>query len=394
MPEAATAEKTKKERAVLTGSWFLNGDEAIAEGGLAAGCEFFAGYPITPATEVAERMARRLPDVGGVYIQMEDELGSLAAVLGASWGGKRSMTATSGPGFSLMMENYGLGLMTETPCVIADVMRGSPSTGLPTMTSQSDVMQARWGTHGDVGVIAYVPSSVQECFDLTLEAFNRSEEFRLPVIVLADEVIGHMRERLVIPPADEIVRYERRRPKTPPGDDFLPFKPDDDLVPPMACAGEGYNVHVTGLTHDERGYPVINAVAQRQLVSRLIDKVRQNADRIVRYDEWQTEDAEVLAVAYGSVARSAREAVRMARAEGLRAGLLRPITVWPFPAEPVRRLARQVTGVVVPEVNFGQLVYEVDRCVRDEAKTILMPLLGGTIHKPEDILAKLKEVAE
>jgi 2-oxoglutarate ferredoxin oxidoreductase subunit alpha len=394
MPEAATAEKTKKERAVLTGSWFLNGDEAVAEGGMAAGCEFFAGYPITPATEVAERMARRLPDVGGVYIQMEDELASLAAVLGASWGGQRSMTATSGPGFSLMMENYGLGLMTETPCVICDVMRGSPSTGLPTLTSQSDVMQARWGTHGDVGVVAYVPSSVQECFDLTVEAFNVSEQFRLPVVVLADEVIGHMRERVTIPPADEIFRYERRRPKTPPGDDFMPFKPEDDLVPPMACAGEGYNVHVTGLTHDERGYPVINAAAQRQLVSRLIDKVRRNADKIVRYEEWQTEDAEVLAVAYGSVARSAHEAVRMARAEGLRAGLLRPITVWPFPADPVRELARQVKGVVVPEVNFGQLVYEVDRCVRDEAKTILMPLLGGTIHKPEDILVRLKEVAE
>jgi 2-oxoglutarate ferredoxin oxidoreductase subunit alpha len=391
MPEAATAEK--QDRSVLTGSWFLTGDEAIAEGVMAAGCLFFAGYPITPATEVAERMARRLPDVGGVYIQMEDELASLAAVLGASWGGQRSMTATSGPGFSLMMENYGLGLMTETPCVIADVMRGSPSTGLPTMTSQGDIMQARWGTHGDVGVVAYVPSSVQECFELTVLAFNTAEQFRLPVCVLADEVVGHMRERLVVPPASEIVRHERRKPKVPPNGEFLPFKPEEDLVPPMACAGEGYNVHVTGLTHDERGYPVINAVAQRQLVSRLLDKIRNNADRIVRYEEWQTEDAEVLVVAYGSVARSAREAVRMARADGLRAGLLRPITVWPFPASPVKRLAQQVKGVVVPEVNFGQLVYEVDRCVRDNASTILMPLLGGEIHKPEDILMRLEEVA-
>ncbi|MHC4547632.1 MAG: 2-oxoacid:acceptor oxidoreductase subunit alpha [Planctomycetota bacterium] len=388
-----TTKTVQRNGSVLTGSWFLNGDEAIAEGGLAAGCRFFAGYPITPATEVAERMARRLPDVGGTYIQMEDELASLAAVLGASWAGQRAMTATSGPGFSLMMENYGLGLMTETPCVIADVMRGGPSTGLPTMTSQGDVMQARWGTHGDVGVIAYVPSSPQECFDLTIEAFNASEQYRLPVVILADEVVGHMRERVVIPSSSEIKRCERRRPRTPPSDDFLPFKPDADLVPPMACAGEGYNVHVTGLTHDDRGYPVLNVKAQRQLVGRLIDKVRRNARDIVRYEELETRDAEVVVVAYGSVARSAREAVRQARAKGLRAGLLRPITVWPFPADRVKQLAERVSGFVIAEVNFGQLVYEVDRCVGDKAQTVLSPALGGEIHTPEEIVKRLAEVA-
>lgn len=391
MSENAAVAAPSSPPAVRTGSWFLNGDEAVAEGGLAAGCRFFAGYPITPATEIAEVMARRLPALGGVYIQMEDEIASMAAILGGSWGGKKSMTATSGPGFSLMMENYGLGLMTETPCVIVDVMRAGPSTGLPTHTSQGDVMQARWGTHGDVGVIAYVPSSPQECFDLTVEAFNRSEEYRMPVVVLADEVVGHMRERVVIPPPEGIARVERKKPAEPPSPDFLPFRPDGDLVPPMACAGEGYRVHVTGLTHDERGYPVLNARTQRRLVGRLLDKVRKNADRILRWEEVGTEDAEVLVVAYGSVARSARESVRVLREKGIRAGLLRPVTVWPFPTDRVRALARKVRTIVVPEVNFGQVVYEVDRCSRGRARTVLMPLLGGEIHTPEDIALKVEE---
>jgi 2-oxoglutarate ferredoxin oxidoreductase subunit alpha len=382
-----------RDPAIRTGSWFLNGDEAVAEGSIAAGCRFFAGYPITPATEIAEVMARRLPALGGVYIQMEDEIASMAAILGASWGGRKSMTATSGPGFSLMMENYGLGLMTETPCVIVDVMRAGPSTGLPTHTSQGDVMQARWGTHGDVGVIAYVPSSPQECFDLSVEAFNRSEEFRMPVVVLSDEVVGHMRERVVVPPPSGIRITARRRPRTPPSEEFLPFRPDDDLVPPMPCAGEGYHAHVTGLTHDERGYPVLNARTQRRLVGRLVDKVRKNARRILRTEEVATEDAELLVVAYGSVARSAREAVREAREAGIRVGLLRPITIWPFPSDRLRFLARRVRSILVPEVNFGQMAYEVDRCSRGRARTVLMPLLGGEIHTPEVILERIREEA-
>ncbi len=389
MPEGAAALAS----AARTGSWFLNGDEAVAEGALAAGCRFFAGYPITPATEIAEVMARRLPDHGGVYIQMEDEIASMAAILGGSWGGRKSMTATSGPGFSLMMENYGLGLMTETPCVIVDVMRAGPSTGLPTHTAQGDVMQARWGTHGDVGVIVYVPSSPQECFDLAVEAFNRSEQFRMPVVVLSDEVVGHMRERVVIPPADRILLLDRKKPSAPPSDDHLPFRPGEDLVPPMACAGEGFHVHVTGLTHDERGYPVLNERTQRRLVGRLVDKVRRNVGKILRWEEMETEDAEVLVVAYGSVARSAREAVREAREKGIRAGLLRPITVWPFPTDRVRWLARRVKAILVPEVNFGQVVYEVDRCSRGRCRVDLLPLLGGAIHTPEEILARIEEAA-
>ncbi|MCK6480522.1 MAG: 2-oxoacid:acceptor oxidoreductase subunit alpha [Planctomycetaceae bacterium] len=392
MSEPAVLPSPPAGAGVRTGSWFLNGDEAVAEGALAAGCRFFGGYPITPATEIAEVMARRLPGLGGVYIQMEDEIASLAAVLGASWGARKSMTATSGPGFSLMMENYGLGLMTETPCVIVDVMRAGPSTGLPTATSQGDVMQARWGTHGDVGVIALVPSSPQECFDLTVEAFNLSEEYRMPVVVLADEVIGHMRERVVIPPASEIRIVERRVPGAPPSPGFLPFEPGEDLVPPMACAGEGYRVHVTGLTHDERGYPVLDAPTQRRLVGRLLEKVRRNAPRILRCEEVSTEDAEVLVVAYGSVARSAREAVRVLRGKGVKAGLLRPITVWPFPTTRVRALARRVRAIVVPEVNFGQVAYEVDRCARGRARVSLMPLLGGSIHAPGEIADRVEEV--
>jgi 2-oxoglutarate ferredoxin oxidoreductase subunit alpha len=390
--EAAVLPRPPAKSGVRTGSWFLNGDEAVAEGALAAGCRFFGGYPITPATEIAEVMARRLPALGGIYIQFEDEIASMASILGASWGAKKAMTATSGPGFSLMMENYGLGLMTETPCVIVDVMRAGPSTGLPTHTSQGDVMQARWGTHGDAGVIALVPSSPQECFDLTVEAFNLSEEYRMPVVVLADEVVGHMRERVVIPAAAEIRVVDRPKPLEPPSPDFLPFRPGANLVPPMACAGEGYRVHVTGLTHDERGYPVLNSRTQKRLVGRLLEKVRSNASRILRTEEFMVEDADVLVVAYGSVSRSAREAVRTLRAKGVRAGMLRPVTVWPFPTDRVRGLAPKVRAIVVPEVNYGQVVYEVDRCARGRTKVVLMPMLGGGIHLPEEIAAKVEEV--
>jgi 2-oxoglutarate ferredoxin oxidoreductase subunit alpha len=381
----------KNDREVLTGEHFMNGDEASAEGAISAGCRFFGGYPITPATEIAERMSRRLPEVGGIYIQMEDELASMAAILGASWAGVKSMTATSGPGFSLMMENYGLGLMTETPCVIVDIMRGGPSTGLPTLVSQGDVMQSRWGTHGDVGVIAFTPSSPQEMFDCTIKAFNLSEHFRLPVVVLGDEIVGHMTEKVVIPKKEDIKLYPRRKPKQKPKD-FLPFQPDEDLVPPMANAGEGYNVHVTGLTHDERGYPIINAEAQEKLVARIVDKIRKNANKIIEYEEIKTKGADVVVVAYGSVSRCAKEAVRMARKEKLDVGLLRPITVWPFPEKRIRKLSERIKAFVVPEINYGQIAFEVERCVAPNSQTHLLPKMGGDIHTPEEILDGIKEV--
>ncbi|MFH0822624.1 MAG: 2-oxoacid:acceptor oxidoreductase subunit alpha [Pseudomonadota bacterium] len=369
---------------VLTGEHFMNGDVACAEGGLAAGCRFFAGYPITPATEVAERMARRLPAVGGVFIQMEDEIASMAALLGASWGGVKSMTSTSGPGFSLMMENIGLGIMTETPCVVVNIMRGGPSTGLPTLVGQADVMQVRWGSHGDYGCIALAPSSPQECFDLTVEAFNLSEIYRLPVFVMGDEVVGHMTERVVIPPKAALNIVPRRTPDTQPHE-YLPFDSTGLVPPPMAVTGAGYRIHVTGLTHDERGYPVITDVVQERNVRHIVDKVRNNAEKIIRFEAVQLDDAEVVVVAYGCTARVAREAVENLRARGHRAGLLRLITLWPFPSNVVRRLAKQAKAFVVPEINYGQIAREVERTAGGNAETVLFGLMGGSIHTPEEI---------
>jgi 2-oxoglutarate ferredoxin oxidoreductase subunit alpha len=381
-----------KDRDVLTGEHFLNGDDACAEGAIAAGCRFFAGYPITPATEVAERMARRLPEVSGIYIQMEDEIASMAAVLGASWGGVRSMTATSGPGFSLMMENIGLGMMMETPCVVVDVMRGGPSTGLPTLVGQGDVMQARWGSHGDYGVVALTPSSPQEAFDLTIEAFRLSEQYRIPVILLSDELVGHMYERVVIPPKRALPRIRRRIPAEGAGD-HLPFLGGEDLVPAMACAGEGYRLHVTGLTHDEMGYPVITAETQERLVRRLCDKIRRHASEIIRIEEEGTEDAEIVVVAYGCSARSAREAVEIARRNGRRVGFLRLLTVWPFPEARIRDLAAQgVKGFVVPEVNYGQVAGEVERSAAGR-DVLMVGLMGGAVHTPDIILEAIEEMA-
>ena len=304
-------------RTVLTGKHFMNGDHACAEGAIAAHCRFFAGYPITPSTEIAERLASRLPQIGGVFIQMEDELGSIAAILGAAAAGANAMTATSGPGFSLMMENIGLAVMMELPCVVVDIQRGSPSTGLPTMAGQSDVMQARWGSHGDYEIAAYSPWSPQEIFDLTILAFNVSNRYRIPTLIMADEVIGHMVERVVIPPEDEIERWERKKPKKPPNGQFQAFKVDDpDLVPPIAHAGDGYKVHYTGLTHDERGYPDMSAETHHNLVTRLVEKVRRNADEIIRTEEYYLDDAEIVVISFGCTARSARRAVREARENG------------------------------------------------------------------------------
>ena len=378
------------DRELLTGKHFMNGDEACAEGAIAAGCRFFAGYPITPQSEIAERMSERMPEIDGTFIQMEDELASIAAVLGGAWGGQRAMTATSGPGFSLMMENLGLGMMTETPCVLVNIQRGSPSTGLPTTVGQGDMMQAKWGSHGDYGVIAYAPSSPQEMFDYTVKAFNMAERFRMPVLVMADETIGHMRERVEI---DEgrVEIYPRRKPEVDP-EEFIPFKPDDDLVPPMASAGEGYRVHVTGLTHDEYGYPDISVEAQDKLVRRLVNKVQKNKDDIIELNQRQVEDADYLIVSYGIASRTAMGALKQARDRGINVGLVRLVTVWPFPTEVIAELSEQVEGIVVPEINLGQIVREVERAAGDKAPVKLVCHAGGGLHQPEQILDALEEL--
>ena len=370
----------------------MTGDEACAEGGLAAGCSFFAGYPITPATEVAERMAERLPQVGGVYVQMEDELASMAAVVGASCAGARAMTSTSGPGFSLMMENIGLAVMLEAPCVVVNIMRGGPSTGLPTLVGQQDVMQARWGSHGDYEVIALSPESPQEAFELTIEAFDLADRYRTPVMILSDEVVGHMTEKVVIPPAGEIPRPPRRGRK-PPRKGFVPYLPDGRGIPPLVFAGEGYHVHATGLTHDEHGYPVITPEAQERLVQRLVRKIRAHAEEIVRTEELYLDDAEVVVVSYGCSARTAREVVDEARRRGQKVGLLRLVTLWPFAEQRIRELARsgRVKSFVVAEINCGQIAYEVERCAEGRVQTTLAGFMGGRIFSPDELYPLVQE---
>jgi 2-oxoglutarate ferredoxin oxidoreductase subunit alpha len=376
---------------ILAGTHFLNGDEACAEGAIAAGCGLFAGYPITPQSEIAERISYRLPQVGGVFIQMEDEISSMAATLGGAWGGMKAMTATSGPGFSLMMENLGLGLITETPCVVVNVQRGGPSTGLPTLVGQADMMQARWGSHGDYGIIALSPSSPQESFELTIRAFNLAETYRLPVLVMTDEVVGHMFERVTIDP-EAIVQVERKAPAEPPGE-FLLYKPGENLVPQgMPAFGDGYKVHVTGLTHDERGYPIINAEMQQELVPRLKEKIARNAADIIDVEETEMDDAEVVILTYGISSRTSYGALRAARDKGLKVGMLRLRTVWPFPEEIVGNLADRVAGFVVPEINLGQIVLEVERTVCGRAAVQSVPHAGGAIHNPDTIVEAIEEV--
>ena len=378
---------------VLTGAHFIDGDHACSEGAMAAGCRFVAGYPITPSTEVVERIAERFPFVGGIFIQMEDEIASSIAIQGAVWGGKKAMTVTSGPGFSLMMEHIGLAAMTETPCVFVDVQRAGPSTGLPTQPAQGDMMQARWGSHGDYGIIALSPNSPQECFDLTIKAFNLSEQYRVPVMFMMDECVGHMTERVVIPPADEIEIYPRRF-YDGPKEDYLPFKANGGLVPDMVKAGDGYNIHVTGLTHDERGYPSMTVATQEKLVHRLVNKIRSNADSIVEYKEDGVENADVVVVTYGITSRTAIPAIEQARAEGMKVGHLRLVVVWPFPEQRIRELAARVKAFVVPEINYGQMVLEVERCGAGKARVELVPHGGGSVHNPKDIYNVIKQCAK
>jgi 2-oxoglutarate ferredoxin oxidoreductase subunit alpha len=377
---------------VLTGVHFLDGDHACCEGALAAGARFAAGYPITPSTEVVERFAARIPKIGGTFIQMEDEMAASIAIAGAAWAGAKAFTVTSGPGFSLMMEHVGFAAMTETPCVFVNVQRGGPSTGLPTLPAQGDMMQARWGSHGDYEIIALCPNSPQECFDLTIRAFNLSEQYRTPVMFMMDECVGHMTEKVVIPPADQIEIYPRRRTTRPPGD-YRTFEPDEDLVPGMAHAGEGYRFHMTGLTHDERGYPAMNPEAQDRLVRRLLAKIRNAAPQLEHYEEEGTGEADVIVVSYGITSRVAQKAVEMARGEGLRVGKLRLITVWPFPETKIRELAGRTKAFVVPELNMGQMVREVERAAAGRALVYGVPHAGGTVHRPEVILNTIQEAA-
>jgi len=370
---------------VNKGTFYLDGDRAVAEGAMAAGCRFFAGYPITPSTECAEHISERFPEVGGIFIQMEDEIASIMAVIGAAWGGARSMTVTSGPGISLMMESIGLAAMLETPCVVANVQRGGPSTGLPTMVGQADVMQARWGSHGDYEIIAYAPQSPQEAFDFTIKAFNMAEKYRTPVIVLLDECVGHMVEKVVIPSADAIEIEPRRLTSAAKGE-YLPFAYGDDLVPDMAEAGMGYRFHVTGLTHDERGYPDMSVRCQNWLVPRLVAKIRQNADDIVEFDEESTDGADVVVVSFGISARVSRMAIDLAREQGIKVGSFRLRAIWPFPEKRIADLAKKIKAFVVVEINLGQIFYEVQRCAAGRCETLLSPHAGGGVHEPEDIL--------
>ena len=363
----------------------LQGNEAVVEGALYAGCRFFAGYPITPATEISEVMSWRLPAVGGTFIQMEDEIASMGAVIGASLAGGKAMTATSGPGFSLMQENLGFACIAEVPCVIVNVMRGGPSTGLPTHVSQGDVQQARWGTHGDHPIIVLAAATTRECFDLTVKAFNLSEKYRTPVILLTDEVVGHTREKIVLPPAGTIEVVDRIRPTMPP-EWYIPYEDNPRGVPPMGIFGDGYRYHVTGLTHDVRGFPTERPDEIVPFMDRLFRKINQHFADIQMVVEDLAEDAEVLVMAYGSVARSAKRAVREARARGVKAGLLQLITLWPFPRRLLEPHLRRVKAVLVPELNRGQISREVKRVNQGMTRIDTLNRIDGHLITPAEIL--------
>jgi len=377
---------------VLTGVHFLDGDHACCEGLLAAGARFSAGYPITPSTEVVERFAWRIPTVGGIFIQMEDELAASIAIQGAVWGGAKAFTVTSGPGFSLMMEHIGYAAMTETPCVFVDVQRGGPSTGLPTLPAQADMMQARWGSHGDYGIVALCPNSPQECFDLAITAFNISEEFRVPVMLMLDECVGHMTEKVVIPEADRLEISPRRYTARPPAE-FRLFEPREDMVPDMVKAGDGYRFHVTGLTHDDRGYPSMTVDTQDRSIRRLQDKLTPLAGERALYEAEDLDGADVVVVSYGITSRVAQRAIQLARAQGIRTGKFRLITAWPFPQGKLRELAGRVKAFVVPEINLGQMVIEVERAAAGRCQVVSIPHPGGTVHNPETILKAIVEAA-
>lgn len=380
-------------KGVLTGIHFLNGDQSACEGALAAGCRFVAGYPITPSTEIVERFASRIPAVGGIFIQMEDEIASSIAVQGAAWGGKKVMNVTSGPGLSLMMEHLGYSFITETPCVWVDVQRGGPSTGLPTLPAQADMMQIRFGSHGDYDVIALSPNSPQECFDLMIKAFNLTETWRAPVFLMMDEVVGHMTERVQIPKAEDIDIVERKWTAKKPGEYRLYETTPEDPVPEMIKAGDGHRVHVTGLTHDDRGYPAMNVTAQQKLLGRLTDKIRKNAPQIFDCVEDGVEGAKIVVVSYGITSRICVAAVEAARQQGIKVGHLRLRVVWPFPEHRILELLKTVKTFVFPELNLGQVSREMERVLHGKARVLPVPHCGGTVHQPNAILEKIIEAA-
>jgi 2-oxoglutarate ferredoxin oxidoreductase subunit alpha len=378
--------RTKSNKPLL-----LQGSEACARGALLAGCRFYAGYPITPASEIMELMSQKLPEDSGIFIQMEDEIASLGAVLGASLGGVKSMTATSGPGFSLMQEHISFACMVDIPCVIVNVMRGGPSTGLPTLPSQGDVMQSRWGAHGDHPIIVLSPSSVYEFFDLTVKAFNLSERYRNPVIVLADEIVAHLRESVILPPCTEIKLEERPKPTVPP-QWYVPYGDPGTGVPPMPPFGEGYRYHVTGLAHDVNGYPTIRSDEVKALMSRLFTKISKDFQNPQWFDSYFTEDAAVLVITYGSVARSALHAIRKGREKGFKVGLLKLKILWPFMRRTVASFMETSDRVLVPEMNMGQLAREVKRVSQRKDEVVTLNKVDGTIITPGEILEKIEEV--
>jgi len=358
----------------------MQGNEAVVQAAVAAGCRFFAGYPITPATDIAEMAAVELPAAGGTFIQMEDEIASMAAVVGAALTGIKAMTATSGPGFSLMQENIGFAAMAEVPCVVVDVQRLGPSTGIATAPAQGDVMQVRWGSHGDRPAVALAPAGVAETYDLTVKAFNLAEELRTPVVLLLDEVVAHMREGVVLP--EDLDIRERRRPA--PGEGPA-YRAGEDGVPAVPDLGTGFAVHITGLVHDERGRPSNDRTVADALIRRLRDKVLRAADGFTFTNSWFLADAEVAVVTYGSVVRAARRAVALARERGIPAGLLQLQTIWPFPAALVASLGQRVRRIIVPEMNLGQLAGEVERSVRGRAEVVPLASVAGRLFTPEEI---------
>jgi 2-oxoglutarate ferredoxin oxidoreductase subunit alpha len=365
---------------------FWQGNEACAEGAIAAGCRFFAGYPITPASEIFEHIALGLPQNGGIVVQMEDEMAALGAVIGASWTGAKAMTATSGPGFSLMQELVGYAFMTETPCVVVDVQRAGPSTGQATKCGQGDVMQARWGTHGDYSAVVLVPNSVQEMFELTIQAFNLAETYRTPVVLLADEIVAHMRERIVVPPLEQMEIAKRKKPNSTERQ-FFGLKE----VAPMPSVGEGFNVAVTGSTHDEYGYRfTADPLVHKRIVGSLVEKIRSNAEKIVDFEGYSTNDCEVGIVSFGCTSRAVYEAVELAEEKKIKAGFVRLKTVWPFPEEIVHLMAQKAHTIIVPEMNLGEIFYEVQRTVQGAARVVPVNKIGGgEMITPEELLAEI-----
>lgn len=373
---------------ILTGTHFWEGNVACVEGALVAGCNFLAGYPITPQSEIMERAALRMPAVGGVYIQVEDELAAIAAVVGASWTGAKAMSATSGPGFSLMQEGIGMAIMQEVPCVIVDVQRVGPSTGQATKCAQGDMMQARWGRHGDQAIIALAPNSPQEMFDFTIRAFNLAESYRIPVIVLADEIVGHMMEEVTVPPKNKIILINRRKPAAAEPIFGTAYETG---VPPMPSVGDGFNIMATTSTHDEWGYRyTADPDVHRKLATRLVNKIMGNVDKIAEVESCNIEKAKIGIVSYGCTSRSVYEAIELAKEKGIVVGHVRLKTIWPFPQKQVKALSERVSTIIVPELNLGQIVYEVERAAAGSARVVPINKIGGGLPiTPHEILEQI-----